>query len=272
MPSFSYEGLHYYYETHGDGTPLLLLNGIMMSTKSWTPFVAPLAARHRVILLDMLDQGQSSRASFSYTQAHQVQVILALLQHLKLSEVTVMGISYGGEVALQLAATSPRHVKKLLVFNTVGYTNSELKALGDQWNEVAASGDGEKYYEFTIPVIYSSTFKSTHAAWMAQRKKVLLPIFQNPAFLQAMMRLTDSADAHDIRWCSERITMPTLIVGSSEDTLTPFAWQDHLATIIPHAHLIRLEKVGHASMYEKPELFVSIVLGFTAEKPTIYQI
>ncbi|HCW72914.1 MAG TPA: alpha/beta hydrolase, partial [Clostridiaceae bacterium] len=38
MPNFSYNGKNVYYETHGEGKPLILLNGIMMSTKSWTIF------------------------------------------------------------------------------------------------------------------------------------------------------------------------------------------------------------------------------------------
>jgi 3-oxoadipate enol-lactonase len=272
MATFNYQGLTYYYEIHGQGTPLLLLNGIMMSTKSWTPFISVFSQHHQLILLDMLDQGQSARANFSYTQAHQVLVILQLLDHLQLKQVHVVGISYGAEVALQLAGTAPARISKLIVFNTVLETNSALKKLGNQWNQVAESGDGEAYYELTIPVIYSATFKREKAAWMQQRKAVLMPIFHSPIFLQAMIRLTKSAESHNIRWFSERIKMPTLIVGSSEDTLTPFVWQEDLGRLLPHAHLIRLEKVGHASMYEKPDLFTSIVLGFLANQPTNYQI
>jgi pimeloyl-ACP methyl ester carboxylesterase len=272
MATFTYQGLTYYYEVHGEGTPLLLLNGLMMSTKSWTPFIQAFKQHHQLILLDMLDQGQSARATFAYTQAHQVQVVLALLTHLAIPAVHLLGISYGGQVALQLAGNAPERVLSLMVFNTVAETNETLKALGKRWNEVAALGDGEGYYQLTIPVIYSSTFKQEKHAWMQQRKAVLMPIFHSPTFLQAMMRLTTSAETHTIHPIAQRITMRTLIVGSAEDTLTPFVWQQDLAKLIPHAHLIRLEKVGHASMYEKPDLFVSLVLGFSSNQPSVYQI
>jgi 3-oxoadipate enol-lactonase len=272
MPVFNYQGLAYYYEVHGQGTPLLLLNGIMMSTKSWRPFVPAFSSQHQLILLDMLDQGQSARATTSYTQAHQVQVVMALCQHLQIHHLAVMGISYGGEVALQLAITAPQLISHLMIFNSVAYTDSTLKALGDQWNDVASRGDGEAYYALTIPVIYSDTFKATHQSWLEERKKVLLPIFQSPVFLNAMIRLTKSAESHDVRWAVSRITMPTLIVGSSEDTLTPYAMQVTLASFIPHAHLLKIEHAGHASMYEKPSLFTSLILGFIAPQPDRYQI
>ena len=58
MAFFSFEGKQVYYETHGEGNPLLLLNGIMMSTMSWKEFVAPLSAQNRLILVDFMDQGK----------------------------------------------------------------------------------------------------------------------------------------------------------------------------------------------------------------------
>ena len=60
MAEFFYEGKRVYYEVHGDeGQPLVILNGIMMSTASWKSFIPNFSRNNVAILVDFLDQGQS---------------------------------------------------------------------------------------------------------------------------------------------------------------------------------------------------------------------
>ena len=61
MARFVFQDKSIYYEEHGTGKPIVVLNGIMMSTASWAEFVEPFSANNRLILLDMLDQGRSDR-------------------------------------------------------------------------------------------------------------------------------------------------------------------------------------------------------------------
>ncbi|WP_216650296.1 alpha/beta fold hydrolase [Fundicoccus ignavus] len=109
--NFLLNGKTIYYEIHGEGDPLLMLNGIMMTTKSWAPFIEELSQHHQLILLDFIDQGQSGPAETAYKQDIQVDVIKALLDHLELESVLLFGISYGGEVALQFVSTYPENVE-----------------------------------------------------------------------------------------------------------------------------------------------------------------
>ena len=67
MATFDFEGKKVYYERHGDkGRPLVVLNGLMMSTTSWKPFVEDFSRNNQLVLVDFLDQGRSSRMSESY--------------------------------------------------------------------------------------------------------------------------------------------------------------------------------------------------------------
>ena len=118
MANFEFQGRSIYYEEHGQGRPLLVLNGIMMSCKSWAEFVEPFSRDNRLILLDFLDQGQSARMDGPYDQGIQAQVVLALLDHLSIDRACVLGISYGGEVALRFAIAHGERVERLLLFNT----------------------------------------------------------------------------------------------------------------------------------------------------------
>lgn len=149
-----------------------------------------------------------------------------------------------------------------MVFNATAHTSSWLKAIGDGWNAVAKHRDGEAYYHITIPYIYSPRFYQENLAWMEARKKLLVPLFSDGTFLDAITRLTISAETHDVRDSLSSIEVPTLVVASEHDFLTPPYEQKHLAENMPNAELITFDGCGHASMYEKPKLFTSTIIGF----------
>lgn len=264
MAFFKYQDFNFYYEVHGDMTrPFILLNGVMMSTKSWTPFVEEFKEHNTLIMIDFLDQGQSSKAGdFKYSQDFQVEMLKAFLDFLKLKSLPIVGISYGGEVALQFAAKYGSYVERLVLLNTCAFTSPWLKDIGDAWNKAGESGDGKAYYLTTIPLIYSPAFYTKNLAWMKRREEILTPIFNNKEIVSAFIRLTRSAENHDVRSQLKNIVAPTLLISSRQDYLTPIEDQMYLAMHMPNNDHIVIEDAGHASMYERPGLFVSLVLGF----------
>lgn len=266
MSIMKYHQYDIYYiidgDINSDKPVILFLNGIMMSTASWEQFKPAFTQSNTLIRFDMLDQGQSSKADTPYDQSIQVDILYQLLQELKLHKVHIMGISYGASIALQFAVKYPHFVDRLIIANAVMKTSSWLKAIGDGWNQVAKTRDGEAYYNISIPYIYSPLFYTQHINWMEQRKELLVPLFSNPAFLDAMTRLTISAETHNTEGQLENITANTLIIGSELDFLTPVFEQEVLHQQIPNSKLVIIPKCGHASMYEQPELFTTLVLGF----------
>ncbi|MCR3905856.1 MAG: alpha/beta hydrolase [Tenericutes bacterium] len=273
MAIMNFKGRNIYYEVNGEGTPILILNGIMMSTKSWEPFLKSFTHQNQLIRLDFIDQGQSDKLENSeYTQSIQVDIIESLLKELKVSKINIVGISYGGEVAILFAIKHPELVDRLVLFNTTPYTSPWLQEIGRQWNAIGKLRDGATYYKATIPVIYSPSYYEKRLDWMKKREAYLIPIFSNPVFLDAMERLTNSAESYDARKDLNQITAPTLIVAADEDYLTPIANQKELHQAIKNSKLVILPGVGHASMYEVPLLFVSLVLGFINTLESEYQI
>ncbi|HHT45633.1 MAG TPA: alpha/beta fold hydrolase, partial [Fastidiosipila sp.] len=114
------------------------------------------------------------------------------------------------------------------------------------------------------PTIYSPRFYADHLEWMENRKKQLIQIFSDPDFAAAMVRLTNSSESYNIEAEAERIEQPTLVIGSDSDVLTPLSEQRRLVAALPDAELVIIPDCGHASMYEKPALFTSLVLGHLA--------
>lgn len=260
MASFVFEGKSIYFEEYGAGAPIVVLNGIMMSCASWAEFVEPFSAQNRLILLDMLDQGKSDKMDGPFSQALQVEVVKALLDHLELDKASLLGISYGGEVAQRFAVKYGTHLDRLVLFNTTPRTGPWLRDIGDAWNLAAA--DPDAYYLTTIPVIYSPAFYREHNAWMENRRKLLRPVFSNPAFIGSMVRLTNSAADFDVTGALPRVQAPTLVVSCQDDHLTPPEEQRRIAELIPNSQYVVIPRCGHASMYEQPVLFTSLALGF----------
>ena len=268
MSELYFEGKKVYYEIHGNsGEPIIILNGIMMSTASWKPFIEAMSANNTMVLVDFFDQGQSARMTESYDHSIQVKLLDALIQELTGSlwyqKFSIMGISYGGEIAIQYALAHPNRVRRLILANTCGRTSPWLKKIGDGWNEVAKTGIGYAYYLTTIPVIYSTRFFEERAQWMENREAYLTEYFSRPEVLQALIRLTDSSRDYDVVDQLHQITCPTLIISSSEDALVPPTEQQLLHEKIKGRVYVTINGSGHASMYECPESFAALVLGFT---------
>ena len=261
MPHTNYHGKKIYYEVHGEGEPLVILNGIMMSTLSWSMFLPELIKGNQMILLDFFDQGQSDRMTYSYKQDLQVGVVKAVVDELKLDNINLLGISYGGEVALQFTIKYGHFIQKLLLFNTTAWTNPWLFHIGEGWKQVAKSNDGELFYNVTIPIIYSPSFYTQHETEMNARREFLKGVF-NTSFLAAVVRLIESAEGYDIRDQLSYIEAETLIVGSNFDFVTPAPDQQEIHKGIPHSTYLEIKDCGHASMYEKPREFLSILKGY----------
>jgi pimeloyl-ACP methyl ester carboxylesterase len=269
MSAFLFEGKSVHYEVVGQGRPLLMLNGIMMSTKSWAPFLEAIQkGGSQPILVDLLDQGQSEAMEKDFPIARQALMLEALIAHLGLSQVDIFGTSYGGEVALNLAAARPDLVGRMVLANTVARTNAWLKEIGDAW--ILAGGNPRAYYATTIPVIYSPAFYDRKAQWMENRKNLLTgTAFASADFQARMARLTRSAESHDVTGQLHAITCPVLLISSQQDHITPPEEQAYLADHLPNAQLVLLPKTGHAAFYERPDLFTALLTGFLSHREAI---
>lgn len=270
MAEFTFEGKKVYYECYGTGKPILLLNGIMMSCASWKEFRRPLSTDNMLILVDMLDQGKSDKMTEDYDHAIQIRLVHALIEHLEFETICIAGISYGSEVALEYTILHPERVERLLLFNATAATGPWLDDIGKAWN--LATGNPLQYYYTAMPVVYSPAFYTKHNDWMENRRKILEPVFSNKDFMDAMVRLTKSSSNYDVRDRLSEVLCPTLIVSCQQDYLTPVEEQQYLAKHIKNSHYLVIQNSGHASMYEQPLLFASLILGFTNCSKTEYDI
>ena len=270
MATFLFEGKSIYYEVHGTGEPLVMLNGIMMSCPSWAEFIEPLSANRQLILFDFLDQGRSARMEEDYAQELQAEVVRALLDYLALEQVDLVGISYGGMVAQHFALKYQHRIRRLVLFNTTASTGHKVDDVFLSWNQ--AADDPSDYYLTTIPIVYSTDFYNENYKWMEFVRSRLLPVFEDESFMGGMKRLARSICYVDLIDRIGTITVPTLVVSSGDDALLPPAEQEKIARRLPNSEYVVMPNCGHASMNEHPLLFTALILGFISTTKTKFRI
>ncbi|MEU2662242.1 alpha/beta fold hydrolase [Micromonospora sp. DT46] len=108
-------GLRLWHEEHGAGRPLLLLHGGFGSVETFAPILPALAARRRVIAVDLQGHGRTADVDRPLRYESMADDVAALIGHLGLAEADVLGYSLGGGVALRTAIQHPALVRRLVV-------------------------------------------------------------------------------------------------------------------------------------------------------------
>jgi len=260
------DGAELYYEVHGDGgEPLLFLNGIMMSAPSWVAFIPELTKRYRLILLDFRDQGRSSRMDRDYDLDLHVGDVVALLDELGIEQVHLMGLSYGGQVALKLALAHQHRLKTLVLSNVTHSISNHLKAIGRAWETAASLNDGEKFFQLSIPFIYSASFYQGSAELLEQRQQVFKELLTKEWF-EGLGRLSRSTATYHVPPEALRtITTPTLLIGADEDLIAPIRNMEVIHESIPGCEFLIIYRAGHGAFLERMNEFLTAVVGFTSK-------
>lgn len=111
-------GLRIWYEEHGTGKPLVLLHGGYGSTETFAPVRQALAARRRLIAVDLRGHGRTGGLDRPLRYESMADDVAGLLRHLGLPRADVLGYSLGGGVALRTAIQHPALVRRLVLVST----------------------------------------------------------------------------------------------------------------------------------------------------------
>ncbi|MGK2857494.1 MAG: alpha/beta fold hydrolase [Thermoanaerobaculia bacterium] len=259
------------HKLDGTGPPLLLLNGGMMSIGAWDPIALPLAESFHVIRCDLRGQflspfTEAEPEPDSYTLADHAADVIALLDHLGVERVHLAGTSFGGEVAMIVAADHPARVASLVVMTATDRLTPKMQAAAralETQTRAAADGSvgGGALFRALAPGAFSE-------GWLAA---------QPPGFIEIRARQFDSFPRHffagiasimrslrglDIVSKLPHIAAPTLVIGAGLDRTFPPEHSRAIAEAVPGARLEMLEECGHAAVVESPARIVELVRDF----------
>src|SRR4051812_25334400 len=241
-----------YWESTGEGPPVLLVMGLGLSGGAWGRTVETLSRRFRVITFDNRGVGRSRGLAPACTTEALADDAVAVLDALKIDAANVYGLSLGGMVAQQLALRHPRRVRSLVLGATT--PGGRRAQLADE--EVMAFFQGranrprEEAAWASVAYNYGRRCRDEHADRIAEDIRRRLAYNFDEAAYQAQLM---AAALHNTTNRLRRITIPALVVHGEEDRVVPVDNAHLMAARLPHGDLHLLPGTGHLYTTEAPE-------------------
>jgi pimeloyl-ACP methyl ester carboxylesterase len=234
----------------GQGEPLLYLHGSDDAGR-WLPIHVALAKHFDVIAPDHLGFGESDRPDWLEAMDDLVLHYADLLDALDLSSVSVLGVSFGGWVAAEMAVFSPQRVRKMVVVDALGL-HVDGASVPDPFMLT--------YADYTRLVVDDASLVERMLAEPDDESNLRRRLKgQATLALLAWQPLL-----HDPKLARRlgRISAPTLVVWGAQDRLVPVAHGHAYADAIPQARLEVIPDCGHLPHIERPDELVNHVRTF----------
>lgn len=230
------------YWEKGEGAPLVLMHGFSgNATFEWGRVIDDLAERFRVIALQGVGFAPSEVADMEYTTDAQVSHLGGFIAALRLSDIALVGESYGGwlvgSYAVRAAALGLPPVAKLVI---VGGPIGELRMPRPE----------------TSGFVHQAVVDEV-AAWMGAQ-----PVFDNDPTRAKILEASGLRKAELSLEAVSTIAVPTLLVWGDKDALIPLSVGEAALKAIPDARLAVFENIGHIPSVECPAEFVAAVTEF----------
>jgi pimeloyl-ACP methyl ester carboxylesterase len=254
------------HHVSGEGPPLVLLNGGMMTYAAWEPLAPALSTSCRLVRCDFRGQLLAPGDS-PPTLAGHADDVLRLMDGLRIESAHVAGTSFGGLVALTLGAAAPARVRSLVVTNVTERVTQAMRVgvamLRDACQEAIDGGDGGRVLDLVTPATWSPAFIEANATLLAARRQAvgLLP----RAWFSGLRQLLTTLDETDLRPVLDRIACPALVIGGENDLTFPPGHSRAVAAGIPGARLVIMPGGSHGLAIERSAEVVDLLLGFVGE-------
>ncbi|MEH2088866.1 alpha/beta fold hydrolase [Nostoc sp.] len=263
MPFVSVRDLQMYYEIRGTGQRLLSISGTGRDLqRSPTIFDSPLAPHFEILAYDQRGLGQTSKPDIPYTIADYAADADSLLNAVGWENAHVIGISFGGMVAQELALSYPHRVKRLVLACTssggAGGSSYPLHELANLPSEELA------HRQITIADTrwQEEAWLSSRTAQFQELVKLTLAVSQagidEPSREVGRRRQLEARAAHDTYNRLSQLHIPVYICGGHHDGISPPANLEAMHKQIPSSYL-EFFKGGHGFLYQDSQAFKRVI-------------
>jgi pimeloyl-ACP methyl ester carboxylesterase len=237
MPYADIEGLHLYYEQIGEGPPLVLLHGALLTLEAGFGVAIPVLAQHRrVIAVELQGHGRTADTDRPMTFEHLAADVVGLLDHLAIERADVFGFSLGGLTTYELLVHHPGRIRRAIVASA-HHRNRR----------------GGEVHPERLPT--DVDFAAMRADYVA--------VAPDPAHFDAFSEKTIAMVTGYGGWADDQlrgIAAPVLVlIGDADFILVADAAED--AELLPHGQLAVIPGTTHMDM-TRSELIAPIVEAF----------
>ena len=265
MPTVKVSDISIYYETCGEGEPLLLIMGYGGNCRWWASQIPALSQDYQAIAFDNRGAGRSDKPDVPYTIEMMAGDTVGLLGALDIDAAHIYGVSMGGMIAQEFALRYPDKVISLILgCTTPGGRNSILADA----ETLAFLFDTERRKRLTpeedaretLPYLFTQEFIDKNPRLMEAIVASTLEYGATP--LHGYQRQGEAIMGFNAYDRLTEIKAPTLVIAGTADRLIPVENSRILASGIHNAELVILENVGHGFFTEAFEEANKAILDF----------
>ncbi len=265
-------GHEYAYLDSGEGPAVLFIHGLTSSSQSWARLVDALDGEYRILAPDLHGHGESAKPMGDYSLSAHAATVRDLLDRLGVDQVTLVGHSLGGGIAMQFCYLFPERVNRLVLVSSGGLGRSVspllraatlpgaewvLPLLASGWVRVRAEAVGR-----TLAKTGWRPGRDVTEAWHGFAS--LADAESRRAFLATTRSVIDpggqTVSAHGHLPMAHEI--PTLVVWGTRDRMIP-AWHATTAhQAFPGSRVELFEGAGHFPHLDDPDRFAEVMRDF----------
>ena len=255
---FEWRHLRIHVQGRGEGEPLLLINGLGANTDMWGALAARFRDR-RLLLFDAPGAGRSMTPAYPMTIPMLAELAVAVLDNRGVDSADVLGYSYGGAVAQQLAFNYPERIRRLVL----AATNCGVGAMLGAASAMMVLATPFRYYSPTYfnrnaAALYGGrTARNTEVRHRMMNSRAKFP----PSSLGYTLQILGGA-CWTSRHFLHQIEAETLVISGDDDPLIPVFNAEYLARRIPRATLDIVERAGHLFLCDDANHLGDRIRGF----------
>ncbi len=235
-----------------DFPPVVLLHGMLGDSSNWTETIGFLADRRYRVLVPVLPVYE---LPIKQTSVRGLAAYLCdFLRMIDLGQVTLVGNSLGGQVALLFALSYPEFVAALVLSGSSGIYEAEM----------GSSTPRRRDREYIRERAALTFFDPVHVN--DDLVEEMFEIINNRAQVARLIRMARSTKEETLRSRLAQIGVPTLLIWGRNDLITPPEVAEEFRSQIPRSELHFIDECGHAPMIEHPDRFNRIMLNFLRER------
>ncbi|TBN14118.1 3-oxoadipate enol-lactonase [Agrobacterium cavarae] len=253
--------IHYRTKGLSAGKPVIaFVNSLGTDFRIWDTVIDELGDAYAYLLHDKRGHGLSSVGTPPYTIETHADDLIALLDHLKIGEVIVWGLSVGGLIAQSVAITHPERVAALVLSNT-----AQKIGTAEMWNARIDAVRANGLESLVDPVMerwFTPAFRrDDNPLYAGARAMLLRQSAEGYCGTCAAIRDADYTDA------LARLVVPTLCVAGDQDGSTPSELVESLAGLVANSYFVRVCNNGHIPPLEQPTAYAAAVADFLKALP-----
>jgi len=259
-----------YYQEEGKGPPLLLIHGFGASTYTWRHIAPELARTHRVIAVDLKGFGQSDKPfDTRYSVFDQAELLAQLIEEKDLRDLTLVGHSFGGGIALLLALEANQRLEgrlsRLVLLDSIAYPQ-HIPVFFRLLDMPVVSQVGVRMVPPSV-----QTRVALRIAYLDDSKidpdevEIYAAPLKTAAGKHAIIHSARQIMPKDLAEIAQRyntIALPTLILWCDHDRIVPLEVGIKLRRSLPNSTLRLIEGCGHMPQEEQPASTLELIKGF----------